>query len=179
MKLIRLTSLCLLATPLASLAHADSFVGPELGLFFPTDSTLRSALGNSWFSFGVGRLNMDEYSAKSLKPSWNAISQTKNGSKVFMFAYTYGYVYPLGDAKSGSVPYYSIRGGLSYVDYAVQQSPANRISGKTLGYNLNAEVGILLGEKLTVSARYDVFGSHDGLKFDGLSLSVKYGLFKF
>ncbi len=95
-----------------------------------------------------------------------------------MGSYSLGLSQPLGDVGNDLRPYFAIRGGLSYIDYAIGAG-AGRVGGKRLGYNINAEVGVMFGDRLSLSARYDTFSKHEGITFDGLSLNLKYGLAKF
>lgn len=156
----------------------DRYIGPDFGVFYPTSSTLRQALGDSWFSFGASSLRTGELSPKSLGTNWNTVSQSRGGNKIFMASYTVGTFQPFGGNQDSIRPFVALRGGASYIDYAI--GPANnRISSKRLGYNFNAEAGVFLNERLTLSARYDVYSRHSGLNFDGLSLSLRYGLIKF
>lgn len=167
------------AAALSPIAAAQTrYAGPEVGLYFPSDSVLKDALGNQWISFGVTTMRQGTMQSQGIGTNWNVTSNSKNGNKVFMGSYTLGITKPFGDVGSQARPYFALRGGLSYIDYALTTN-GNRISGKRLGYDANAEVGIMFGDRLTLSARYDVFSKHDGLKFDGLTLNLKYGLAKF
>ena len=177
MKLLRGTSLTVFALSLMASAHAqDRYLGPDVGVFFPNDTTLRNALGDNWISFGVSSMRDGVQQSRAMGTNWNIITQSKNGNKVFMGSYSYGIVMPLG--LSETRPYVAARGGLSYIDYAL--GPVNnRISGKQIGYNINLEAGLRFGDRVTLAARYDFFSKHDGLSFDGLSLSLSYALVKF
>ena len=75
-------------------------------------------------------------------------------------------------------PYFAVRGGLNYTDYAISQG-ITRLSGKNLGYNVNAEFGVQMGDRFTISARYDITPDYDGFNFDGLSFALRYGIVKF
>ncbi|MBS1709727.1 MAG: outer membrane beta-barrel protein [Armatimonadetes bacterium] len=172
-------ALAALAAPAAS--FAQTFVGPEVGLFYPSSGTLRDAIGSSWFSFGLGRLNLNDYGRTKVTPNFNIITGDSGGSKVAIVSYTLGVVQSLkgtGLSKSSMTPYFAYRGGLSYTDYAVNAN-GGRISGKRLGYDVNAEIGVLFNNNLSLAARYDLVSEHDGLNFNGLSLSLKYGIAKF
>jgi len=167
------------AAPMLAYAQADSFLGPSVGIFFPTDSTLRDSLGNAWFSFGASRVKIDPYQKQNIGYDWNAFSKSKDGSKVFMFAGTIGVNMPYGKPGDKTRPYFAVRGGLSYVDYAVDTAPTTRVSGKRLGFNGNAEIGVNVGERLNISSRYDLFPSYEGLHFSGFSLALKWGITRF
>lgn len=167
---------------LAPTAHAqngNAFFGPQVGLFFPSDNVLKDRLGKSWFSFGAGRLNPNEAKQRKFASDWNATSKRANGNSIFMASISYGIINPLGDADAPLRPYFAVRGGISYIDYAVTTGPLTRVSGKRFGYNANAEVGVMIADRIMLSARYDIFSEHSGLNFNGLSLSLRYGLVRY
>ncbi|MCU0315203.1 MAG: hypothetical protein MUC92_01280 [Fimbriimonadaceae bacterium] len=161
-------------------------LGLEYGIFFPSDSNLRKALGDQWVSFGLGRVGTPRANRgrDNLQSNLNFISKDANGNRIFLAAYSLGVTRPLGGDDRGmrggqvSGLFFSLRGGIAYQDYAVTL-PGGRRSGKKIGFNGNAELGYALGQNFVISARYDIFSEADGLRFDGLSLSVAYGLFRF
>lgn len=174
-----LAMVAFVVTPMLTHAQTESFIGPTVGVFFPSDSTLRDALGNSWFSFGASRVKIDPYAKRNMGYDWNTFSKEQNGNKIFMVAGTIGSTMPFGKPGDMTRPYFAIRGGLSYIDYALNTSPATRLSSKRLGFNANAEFGINVGQRLNLSARYDLFPSYEGLRFSGFSLALKWGITKF
>ena len=134
-----------------------SFLGPEIGIFMPSDGTLRSAIGDRWFSYGLGSVSLAELNGHGKNTSFNIITGSGNGSKVFIAGYSLGILKPLGDLRKDQVlPYWAIRGGVAYMDYAVDTSPTTRTSGKRFGLNGNAELGVMIGGRVSLSARYDV-----------------------
>lgn len=154
------------------------YIGVDAGVYFPSSGTLRDALGDSWFSIGATTMRAGVQQSRSLGTNWNVISKTNGGNKVFMGSYSLGLFQPLGDVRDSARPFFALRGGLSYIDYAIGPQ-SDRISGKRIGYNANVEAGFMFGDRLTLSARYDVFSEHSGLNFDGLSFSLRYGLASF
>lgn len=168
-----------MVVPTASFAQNQ--VGPKVGLFIPSSGTLRDAIGSSWFSIGLGNVNPDNYSRTKIAPDLNFITGDSGGSRVVIVAYTLGMTQPLSAAGIGNRnfrPYFAYRGGLSYTDYAVNTG-GGRVSGKRLGYDINAEIGVVFQNNLSLSARYDLVSEHDGLNFNGLSLNLRWGIAKF
>ncbi|MES1227055.1 MAG: hypothetical protein ABUL72_00200 [Armatimonadota bacterium] len=173
-----------LALSSACFAHAQwgnnvnqTFLGPEIGIFMPTDGTLKDAIGDRWFTYGLGSVGLSELAGNSKNSSFNIISGSGNGSKVYILGYSLGMVKVMGDLRKASIiPYFALRGGAAYMDYAVNTSAVTRESGKRIGLNGNAELGVMIGGKLSLAARYDIFTPADGLRFDGLSFSLKYGI---
>lgn len=174
----------LAVAPMLAHAQAESFLGPSVGAFFPSDRTVRDELGDTWLSFGASRVKIDPNQKRSIAWDWNAFSKNGNGNKVFMLAATLGLTLPMGDVGAMTRPYFAVRGGLSYVDYAVGPSSpggalAARVSGKRVGFNANAEVGVNVGHNFNISARYDLFPEYEGLRFSGFSLAAKWGIARF
>ena len=165
--------------PLAANAQ-DRFFGPEIGVFIPNDSSLRDALGSQWWSIGLSTMREGQVLQRRVGTNLNFASQSKNGNKVFLGSYTIGLVQPFGEMtrQSEFQPYFAVRGGLSYTDYAVTQG-IQRLSAKRVGYNVNGEVGVLIGNRFGLSARYDITPDYDGFNFDGWSFALRYGIAKF
>lgn len=177
---IAYTALAIFAVaPTVARAQAESFLGPSVGVFFPTDSALRDAMGGSWFSFGASKVKIDPYQKRNVGFDWNAYSKDKSGSRVFMVAGTIGMTMPFGQPGDMTRPYAAVRGGLSYVDYAVNTAPLTRVGAKRIGFNANVELGVNVGHNLNISGRYDLFPSYDGLNFSGWSVALKWGVARF
>lgn len=166
------------AAPVAATADEDSYFGPQVGLFYPANQTLRNALGDSWFSFGATRIRVYELQEKKWAQDWQAISKRSGGSAIFILTGSAGYVMPFMSSGSDTQPYFAIRAGLAYIDYAVN-TPGGRKSAKRIGVNGNAAVGINLNRRFNLEARYDVFNGYDSLTFNGLTLSLKFGMARF
>lgn len=178
-RLFALTAcLAAVAAPVAATAQEDSYFGPQVGLFYPANRTLRNALGDSWFSFGASRIRMFELQERKWAQDWQAISQRDAGSSIFILTGSAGYVIPFASSGSNTQPYFAIRGGLAYIDYAVN-TPGGRKSAKRIGVNGNTAVGVNISRRFNLEARYDVFSGYDGLTFNGLTLSLRFGMVRF
>lgn len=177
---LAVVGVCAVAPAFAQLEDSGSgrYFGPEVGVFLPASEKLRNALGSSWFSIGAGSVRTGQFERQKFTWDWNTISQSKSGSKVFMGTVTYGMAIPLGQKYSMTQPYAAVRAGISYIDYAVNVG-MGRESAKRFGPNANVEVGIMMNQRLSLAARYDLNPSYDGLGFSGLSLSLRYGLLRF
>ncbi len=168
---------------MGSAMAADTFLGADIGYYFPSNSKLRRALGNQWFSVGLSPSGGGELTRKELGTSFNVISHERGRNKVFIGSYTIGWAQLLGDQRSnrlgkGLQPYVAARAGVAYFDYGIGAG-SFRESGKRIGWNANVEVGFVLDGRLTLSARYDAFSRQSGFQFDGLSVSLEYSLFRF
>jgi hypothetical protein len=182
-RIFALSCLALALIPAIAPAQNSRFAGPEIGVFLPTDADLRKALGSQWYSIGVSTMKQGSVVQRNVGTNLNFISQSKNGNKVFLASYTIGLVMPLGGNDIGNLntdfqPYVAVRAGLNYTDYAIT-SGSQRLGGKRIGYNANAELGFQIGDRFTLSARYDFSPDYAGFNFDGISLALKYGIVKF
>lgn len=163
--------------PLSAKAQ-DAYFGPQIGFFFPKDEQLRDALGDSWFSFGASRMRAFRPNQGKIAFDWNAIGQKNDDNAVFILTGSVGYVIPFAPPGSGTEPYFAIRGGLSYIDYAIDTT-SGRQSAKVLSPNANAALGVNVNGRVNLEVRYDMWSSYDGLSFDGLTLSLRVGLLRF
>ncbi len=158
-------------------------LGVQVGVFYPADSQLRDSLGDQWLSVGFGRVNMGVADRSKASWSWRSLSKTEDGSRIWMLSASYGYLWtfakpgPFGEPAEVR-PYFAVRGGPVYIDYAID-TPGGRVSSKRVGFNANAELGVAVGDRLTISARYDINSRFDDLRFDGLTLQAQYSLFRF
>ncbi|MCU0316144.1 MAG: hypothetical protein MUC92_06090 [Fimbriimonadaceae bacterium] len=142
---------------------------------------MKSFVGETWYSFGFALTSSAKVPDRGgFAPDLYFISGESTRSKVFIASLSYGYVQPLGKQDGQAFqPYAAARAGLSYFDYGVQVTVADRRSAKALGVTGNVELGVLVGDRLAISARYDFLGKRDRLDFDGLSLQLSYGIIRF
>lgn len=165
------------AVPLTASAQ-DAYFGPQVGLFFPASKAMRTALGDSWFSFGASRIRIFDVNQAKWAHDWQAINQRKNGNSIFILTGSMGYVYPLSAGTEKYKPYFAVRGGLSYIDYAVTTG-GSRAANKRFGLNGNTAFGVNIDKRINIEARYDWFTAQEGLSFDGLTLSLRVGIARF
>ncbi len=166
-----------LVLPMAAQAQ-DAYFGPQIGVFIPRSEVLRNALGETWLSFGASRVRVFKSNQGKIAYDWNAVGQRNDGSNLFILTGSIGYVIPFAPPGAGTQPYVAIRGGLAYIDYAVD-TPSGRESGKVLSPNGNAAFGINFNNRVNLEVRYDVWSSYEGLTFDGISVALRVGLFRF
>lgn len=178
MNRLALAGLCALAlVPAASLAQ-NRYLGPKVGAFFPLDDTLRDRLGETWLTYGVSSTRPGVGMQRKFGFDYEIVSNSGSGSRVWMLAVTYGLMQPMGNKYDDNRMYWALRGGGAYVDYDIENG-LNDIDGRQIGFAANAELGYVFGDRLKLAARYDWFGSYDGIDFHGFSLIAEYGIFRF
>jgi hypothetical protein len=166
---------------LASLARAESRLpdlAVTLGVYVPSSGEVRDALGSQWFNFGVSPARRRLSDSWRLQADLEFISGRDGGSKVFLAPVTVGLTREFRQGTQGPAPFAALRAGFAYMDYAVD-TPTGRVSGKRFEPTANAELGLQLNDATRLSLRYDVFSSVDGLRFDGLSISLQVRAFSF
>lgn len=181
MRLTAAASLALAVTP--AFAQEQIGLGPRVGVFFPTSSAMRDALGDSWVSIGLGATDNSTIKRK-MGVDWNFVYQSSKGNRVLVVTPSFGLMLPLQNqpvvGNYGTQLYAAARAGISYIDYGITPSGSTvRESERRFVLNGNVELGAALGPNWRASVRYDLMPKVDSFDFSGLSLSVTYGLFKF
>ena len=170
-----------LLTVVASSAFAQqqsSSLGVGVGLYMPSSRELRNDLGNSALQFGFGGAATSRPKEGSITPDITAIIANGNGNKLFIVPYTFGYEMHFGvKSKMTTLPYLRPFAGVAYYDYSITDTGGNHFGVKRLGATAGLEGGLLIGNKLKVSAAYNFFTPSSGFNFNGLSLSATYALF--
>lgn len=167
--------------PVVALATSLSFandpnVGFKIGVFLPTNSAVKTALGDSWLSYGINFGTIQDASGRSMGADTSFLSREANGNRIFMGTLSYGVLMPLGGMKYGSAaqPYLAVRAGATYADYRI-----GAISENGILFNGNVEVGINVGSNMNLSARYDLVGKTNGFDFSGATLQLKWQILSF
>lgn len=174
----------LAVVPFASFAQYEKLgLGPSAGIFMPSSSTLRDALGDSWVSIGIGVTNGAQIKRKA-GMDWNFISQNSRGNRALIVTPSFGIMIPFQDQQVvGSVGaqfYGAARAGVSYIDYGITRPGTTvRDSARRFTLDGNVELGAALGQMWRAYVRYDLMQKVDDFDFSGLSLGVSYSLFKF
>ncbi len=153
-------------------------LGIAIGDFFPSDTTLRHAFGDNILTFGLSPVSFGRPKTGTLTPTFNIIGADKNGSNFLLVPVTLGYEMHFGDDESSTVPYLRIDAGGAYFNYSVKTSGAT-ISGSRFGGVADAEAGVEIQKNWRLSARYYLFTKESGLSFNGLQLSLTFGLIHF
>ncbi|AIE83372.1 outer membrane beta-barrel protein [Fimbriimonas ginsengisoli] len=176
--------IAVIALAAISAAHAQDQqslgvnIGGQVGVYMPTSSAVRDAFGKSVLNLGLGPVGgTNRPSSGSLTPSLELLSANKNGNRLFIGTFTYGYEKHLAPDESTTVPYVRVFGGGAYFDYGITQVGV-RNSAKKFSTTGGVEAGIVFANRLKLSAKYNVYPKQDGFDFSGFSLSATYSLFK-
>lgn len=173
------------ALALAAPAHAQFndreegvSLGGKIGVYMPSNGLIRDSFGNSVISYGLGSVARNRPTSGKLTPELDFVSASKNGNKLFVGSFTYGYEYHFSkDDQATTVPYARLFAGGAYFDYGVD-TVGGRKSGKKIGINYGAELGLVFAGRVRLAARYNAFNKQDDLDFSGFNLSATVNIFK-
>lgn len=168
------------ASPFAAFAQTDQIaIGGNVGVFVPTNKATRDALGNSWISWGIGPVPIVSRDGRRISSDLGFVAHSNNGNRLFMIKPTIGVSQTFGDAtKAGAVPFIAVRTGPAYANYSITTNGV-KVSGSKIGWNGNAEVGIIFNQNFILSARYDVMSQFSGFNFNGWTLSARFQIARF
>jgi hypothetical protein len=156
--------------PSAQSHHFYFTIGPQVGVFLPTDSKTRNRFGSSWLSVGIGIGPVVPASRRgALEVDLQLLSQTGSDRHV--------YIAPLGlqyrQALTGSGPNVPYVGASADAIFADIRSPQdNAHSGLREGVGGSAFVGTTFGTNAYVEARYLVTSTIESFNLSGLEFTV-------
>jgi hypothetical protein len=148
------------------------------GVFLPSSSSVRRAVGDAWFNVGISPSARRVGDRWTLQGDLEFISGSGNGGDVLLAPVTIGLAREFRPKDRGPVPFAAVRVGLAYMDYAVN-TENGRQSAKRVEPTVNAEFALLLNDRTRLGLRYDLFPTVDGLRFDGLTVSLQYKAISF
>lgn len=178
------------------------YIGPDFGVFLPTNSRTQSRFGSAWFDFGPGIGAIAGIrSGGKISPDLHFASQDNNGNHVFLALLGVEYKYPLlsgrpagkksGDKepKSGEsgnepqteskmrgrpsvLPYVGASGDLAVVD--LHSDEDNVHSGVRTGIAGSLFTGLRFGERAFLEARYRATSTIKTFDLSGVNISAGY-----
>lgn len=165
--------------PVPALAQDSVAIGGSVGVYVPTDSATRDALGSSWFSWGIGPVQISSANGRRVSSDLGFLIRKNGGNKLFMLRPTMGFSQSFGDpTKTSAVPYVALRTGPAYADYSITRFGVYS-SDKKIGWNGNVELGVVFNQVFAISARYDVMSKFNDYNFNGWTLSARFQIARF
>jgi hypothetical protein len=159
---------------LSSAAMAQ--ISVSAGTYMPKDATIKSIFGSSSFAWGFGLGTSDRTNRAGLGFDVSGVSLSATNNRFFSVGATYGYEVQSGKG-SATMTYARIGTGIGYYDYDMNIGLSN-LTGHTAKQFSSAEAGIVLSNKVTISAQYMLMPKLSGLDFSGLRLSAMYSFGK-
>ncbi len=157
---------------------SGTYLGVEVGAYFPTDSVIKNVFGSTLPRFGLNFINNNQ--PNKFKPQFNfaVIGASRDGNRFLAVPVTVGVGQQFGVPGSSTRPYYRVGAGAAYLDYSIDPSGSNRITNNRVSFTANAEVGILLSERIRLSAAYNYFSKADDFDFSGYELKLSFLFWK-
>lgn len=157
-----------------------TYVGIEAGAYFPTDAVIKSAFGSTLPRIGINFINNRR--PEKFKPQINfgIIGANRNGNRFLAVPVTLGIGQQMGNPSSSTQPYWRVGAGAAYLDYSIDPSGTGvgRITNQRVAFTGIAEVGVLLSDRVRLSAAYNYFSKADDFNFTGYEIKVSFLLWK-
>lgn len=149
-------------------------LGPEVGVYLPTNSRTRDRFGDAWLSVGLGIGPITGVTSKGqLGFDLSLNYQQHEGNRVFLLPLGLGYRVALTqNPESKTVPYAGVTGDVYLAD--VRSIPDNIHSGIRAGGGGSVLLGVNFGESGNLEARYQFVSHIQSFDFSGLSLRAGY-----
>ena len=155
---------------LSSAAMAQ--ISVSAGTYMPQNSTIKSVFGSSSFAWGFGLGKADRTGRNGLGLDVSGVSLSATANRFLSVGATYGYEVQSGKG-SATMTYARIGTGIGYYDYDMNIGASN-FNGKVFRQFSAAEAGVVLSNKVTLSAQYLLMPKLSGLDFSGLRLQAMY-----
>lgn len=149
-------------------------LGPEVGVYLPTNSRTRDRFGSTWFSLGLGLGSIASVSSKGqLGFDLSLNYQQHDDNRVLLIPVGLGYRVALTqNPEAKSVPYAGVTGDIYFADV---RSPVDNVgSGIREGVGGSVLLGVNFGQTGNLEARYQFVSHIQSFDFSGLSLRAGY-----
>lgn len=155
---------------LSSAAMAQ--ISVSAGTYMPRDTTIRNVFGSSSFAWGFGLGKADRTNRAGLGFDLSGVSLSATNNRFFSVGATYGYEVQSGKGTA-TMTYARVGTGIGYYDYDMNIG-INNYHGKVAKQFTAAEAGVVLSNRISISAQYMLMPKLSGLDFSGLRLSAMY-----
>jgi hypothetical protein len=147
--------------------------GVSVGIYIPRDAETRAALGDNIMRFGFGNVRAQRTGNLKIGTEFDIISASRGGNRLMMIPVTImaEQQLPMGES-SGFTPYVRGFAGAAYIDYSIVASDGNRHASRVIRPTYGAEAGVVLTDRVRLSARYNIFPRTGGFDFSGTQLSA-------
>lgn len=155
--------------------NSGTYLGLEAGAYFPTDTVIRNVFGSTLPRVGLNFINNAQPDKLKLSLNFSIIGANKNGNRFLAIPVTAGVGRQYGSAGSSARPYWRAGAGAAYFDYSIDPTNSGTpIAAHKVGFTAIGEVGLLLSERVRVSASYNYFSKQDDFNFSGFDLKVSF-----
>jgi hypothetical protein len=159
-------------------ANAQFDIGASAGFFLPSSGEVRGAFGSSIFKFGIGGVGRQSTGNLKMGTQLDFITANKNGNRMFIAPFTFNVEQALSlDQSSNIVPYVKAFAGLAYIDYGITRGGL-RFDEKVIRPTYGIEGGVVVTDRIRLSARYNMFPKTGGFDFSGLTVAATISLLR-
>ncbi|CAN5469388.1 hypothetical protein BH11ARM1_BH11ARM1_08550 [soil metagenome] len=170
---LALAALALVGT--AAQANAQYDLGASAGLYLPTSGNVRDAFGSQILKFGFGSVGKVSTGNLKIGTGLDFITANKNGNRMLVIPFTVNVEQALTmDRNASTKPYVKGFAGLAYMDFGITTN-AIRTEEKAVRMTVGAEFGIVMSDRIRLSARYNYFPKVGGYDLSGISLNATFG----
>lgn len=143
------------------------------------DSEIRDLVGKSFLQFGFSPSVGVQKEKFSIRPELSFLGGSGNGNRFSIFALPITATLPLGMPGQKDMPYVAAGLGPTYFDYRITRPAGPTTFDKSgIGWISHIEAGYVLGDRLKLSARYNMLSESEGFNFNGFQLSLSWQFFK-
>jgi hypothetical protein len=177
-----ISRILLAAGPLAiaashALAQGTPLYGISVGGYFPTDGEIRDLVGKSFLQLGFSP-NVGVSKEKfSLRPELVYIGGSGHGNRFSIFAIPITAVMPLSLTDQKTTPYIAAGAGLTYFDYDITRPGPTNFRRSGVGAITHFEAGMVFGDRVKLSARYNILSGSQGFNFNGIQVGISWQFF--
>lgn len=173
-----LVSAAALATLVAASSAQSPLLGISVGFYLPADSEIRDLVGKSFFQFGFSPGVGIQKEKFSIRPELSFLGGSGNGNRFNIIAVPITATMPLGQPGQKSMPYLAAGFGPTYYDYNITRTGPINFRDTGIGTIAHVEAGLVLGESMRLSARYNMLSEKDGFNFNGVQISLSWQFFR-
>ena len=160
------------AEPSQSEPSNHFYIGPEVGVFFPTSSKTSNRFGSAWYSLGLALGPVSSVSTSgSLSFDFGLQYQSRSGNHVLLVPLGAEYRIGLSQRTASAQPYAGVAADLYIVNV---KSGEDNVNATEATGGASALIGLNVGKNTNLEARYQFVSSVKGFDFSGLSLSAGY-----
>ncbi len=160
------------ATPTPAKRRNRFRIGPEVGLYLPTDSKTRSEFGSSALSLGIGLGSINKISKRgNTTLDLQVIYQSRNGNHMFLAPLGIGYRKAFSQ-NSSTTTYAGATLDLYFAD--LRSGRYNVHSGVRTAFGGSVLAGVNFSENGYFEARYLIVSRIKGFDLSGVNLTAGY-----
>jgi len=146
-------------------------LGPDISVFLPSSARTRSLFGNAWFSFSPGFGSIERASSHgSFSADLEILSAERGPNHVFLAPIGADFRICGGNSpRASTLPYGGL--GANFVVTNLRILEQNLPPRMRISAGASIFVGLTLGKRGYIEARYRAFSGTGGADFSGLQLS--------